>query len=493
MNIDCRALRSRCARFHSRRATLRARRHLLFLSASHPPLRRRIVPRGARASERFFSPRRTAPSPCAFSPPNAPDAKEPCGTPRSAARVSARLRPRAIASPTLSCRDASTRTSRSCVFAPRPDLSRVREDSRRSGAPSTTRSRSPASPIARRVCRGGCAPSLRARTRRPGSTPIFPRACLLLLAGVFVFQACRSPDTISKQWQRQSRARFDAMKPLILLLLLAQTADPVTESRKLAGEAMEAYRAKNAALFLEKVRAAAALRPKHPTLQYQFAIAQAMNGANDDALALLEHIAEMGFVYNPQKQPELAALASSPRFAAIVERFASNAKPFGTPQNAFTLDEKGIIGEGLAFDAKRDRFFVSSVHARKIFAIDRNGHASTFAENLDRGAFGMAVDAKRNGLGVATSSLRQVDGFQEADRDTAALVKLDLRSGRVLATLRPDDKDKHLFGDVTLASDGEVFVSDSVSPAVFHVEGNKLAPFARGAFASLQGLAATNR
>jgi hypothetical protein len=283
------------------------------------------------------------------------------------------------------------------------------------------------------------------------------------------------------------------MKPLILLLLLAQTADPVTESRKLAGEAMEAYRAKNAALFLEKVRAAAALRPKHPTLQYQFAIAQAMNGANDDALALLEHIAEMGFVYNPQKQPELAALASSPRFAAIVERFASNAKPFGTPQNAFTLDEKGIIGEGLAFDAKRDRFFVSSVHARKIFAIDRNGHASTFAENLDRGAFGMAVDAKRNVLWVATSSLPQVDGFQEADRDTAALVKLDLRSGRVLATLRPDDKDKHLFGDVTLASDGEVFVSDSVSPAVFHVEGNKLAPFARGAFASLQGLAATNR
>jgi hypothetical protein len=73
------------------------------------------------------------------------------------------------------------------------------------------------------------------------------------------------------------------MKPLILLLLLAQTADPVTESRKLAGEAMEAYRAKNAALFLEKVRAAAALRPKHPTLQYQFAIAQAINGASDGA------------------------------------------------------------------------------------------------------------------------------------------------------------------------------------------------------------------
>lgn len=284
-----------------------------------------------------------------------------------------------------------------------------------------------------------------------------------------------------------------AMKALILLLLLAQTADPVTESRKLAGEALEAYRAKNAALFLEKVRAAAALRPKHPTLQYQLAIAEAMNGANDDALVLLDRIAEMGFVYYPEKQPELAVLASSPRFTAIVERFASNAKPIGAPKEVLSLDEKGILGEGLAFDAKRDRFFVSGVHARKIFAIDRQGHATTFATNLDRGAFGMAVDAKRNVLWVATSSLPQVNGFQEADRDTAALVKLDLRSGRVLATLRPDDKDKHLFGDVTLAADGEVFVSDSVSPVVFHVEGNKLTPFARGAFASLQGLATTNR
>lgn len=287
--------------------------------------------------------------------------------------------------------------------------------------------------------------------------------------------------------------KIPAMKLLILLMLLAQTADPVTESRKLQTEALDAYRAKNAAVFLEKMRAAAALRPKHPTLQYQLAIAQAMNGANDDALATLERIAEMGFIYNPQKQPELAALSSSPRFAAIVERFASNAKPAGAPKDAFTLEAKGIIGEGLAFDAKRERFFVSGVHARKIYAIDREGHASTFAANLDRGAFGMAVDAKRNVLWVATASLPQVDGFQEADRDTAALVKLDLKSGRVLASLRPDDKGKHLFGDVTLASDGEVFVSDSVSPVVFHVEGTKLTPFARGAFASLQGLAATNR
>ena len=283
------------------------------------------------------------------------------------------------------------------------------------------------------------------------------------------------------------------MKPLILLLLLAQTADPVTESRKLYSEAVEAYRAKNAALFLKKVRAAAALRPKHPTLQYQLAIADAMNGAPDDALSILERIAEMGFVYHPENQPELAALGSSPRYAAIVERFASNAKPFGTPKDVFTLDEQGIIGEGLAFDAKRERFFVSGVHARKIFAIDRDGHASTFASNLDRGAFGMAVDAKRGVLWVATSSLPQADGFKESDSDTAALVKLDLKRGHVLATLRPDDKEKHLFGDVTLASDGEVFVSDSVSPIVFHVEGNKLTPFARGAFASLQGLAATNR
>jgi len=263
------------------------------------------------------------------------------------------------------------------------------------------------------------------------------------------------------------------MKPLILLLLLAQTADPVTQSRKLQAEALEAYRTKNAALFVEKARAAAARRPKHPTLQYQFAIALAMNGMDDEALAVLERLAAMGFIVKPQQQPEFAHLAASPRFTAVLDRFAANAKPIGAPEAAFTLDEKGIIAEGLAFDAKRSRFLVSAVHAKKIFAVDRDGHATTFAGDLERGAFGMAVDAKRGVLWVATSSLQQED---------AALLKLDLETGRVLASLRPDDKDKHLFGDVTLAANGEVFVSDGASPVIFHVESDKLVPFVRGAF-----------
>jgi hypothetical protein len=275
------------------------------------------------------------------------------------------------------------------------------------------------------------------------------------------------------------------MKPLILLLLLAQTADPVAQSRKLQAEALEAYRAKNAALFVEKARAAAALRPKHPTLQYQFAMALAMNGIDDEALAVLERIAAMGFITRAQQQPEFAHLASSPRFTAVIERFAANAKAIGAPEPAFTLDEKGIIAEGLAFDAKRSRFLVSAVHAKKIFAVDRDGRATTFAGDLERGAFGMAVDAKRGVLWVATSSLQQED---------AALLKLDLKTGRVLASLRPDDKDKHLFGDVTLAANGEVFVSDGASPVIFHIDNaDKLVPFVRGGFASLQGLAATSR
>ncbi|MGZ5495086.1 MAG: hypothetical protein ACXWHG_15900, partial [Thermoanaerobaculia bacterium] len=43
-------------------------------------------------------------------------------------------------------------------------------------------------------------------------------------------------------------------------------ADDVTDSRRLAREAIEAYKAKNFALFLEKSRAASSLRPSHPTM-----------------------------------------------------------------------------------------------------------------------------------------------------------------------------------------------------------------------------------
>ena len=275
------------------------------------------------------------------------------------------------------------------------------------------------------------------------------------------------------------------MKNLVVVALVAAFAisaagDEIADSRKLQQEALAAFKAKNLPLFLEKIHAAAALRPQHPSMQYQLATAYALNGRTDEALDVLERVARMGFNYPAAKDENLTALRESPRFAAILERFASNAQPTGNPVLAFTLEQSGVIPEGLAWDPGSQRHFVSSVRRRSIYAIDRRGHATLFAGGLPLGAFGMKVDPQRHLLWVAAG---------EIPPGKAAVLKLDLKTGRTLASYAPSDKEKHLFGDLTLAVNGDVFVSDSASPIIFRIADGQLSEFVRGPFVNLQGLA----
>lgn len=282
------------------------------------------------------------------------------------------------------------------------------------------------------------------------------------------------------------------MKQFLLALLLATTtlqADEVADSRKLAQEALTAYKAKDIATFLTKMRAASLLRPQHPTLLVQFAIALAANGRHLESLNLIERVAAMGFVA-PLTDPELEPVRKLPRFAAVAERMAANMRPTGRAKSEFTIERTSLIPEGLAYDAKKKRFFLGSVRAKTIFVIDENGAVREFVTS-SYGIFGMAVDAKRNVLWATTTALPQVEGYTKEDEGKSALLQIDLDSGSIVNALRASEGGAHHFGDVAVAPDGEVFVSDGATQTIYRVSGHTLDPYVKGPFTSLQGIAPT--
>jgi hypothetical protein len=276
------------------------------------------------------------------------------------------------------------------------------------------------------------------------------------------------------------------MRRLFAVIVLVPSlliADEVTESRRLQREAVAAYKAKDFAQFLEKSRASAELRPGHSGLQYNYAAGLALNGRGEEALVVLERVAAMGMVLQPAADDDFAALRDLPRFKAIVEQFGRNGSAIGTATRAFTVEERGIIPEGLASDGRS--FFVGSVRNRVIYRVGGSGPPARFA-SLPFGVFGMAVDPKRNVLWAATSATGQTEGMKG---DRAAVAKIDLRSGKILKTLDAP-AGVHLFGDLTVAPNGDVYVSDSRSPTIFRIRGDVLQPFIEnGPFSSLQGLA----
>jgi hypothetical protein len=240
------------------------------------------------------------------------------------------------------------------------------------------------------------------------------------------------------------------------------------------------------------LRKASDARPQHPTLLYRLAVGLEKNGQREEAVRALERIAAMGFVYPVERD------FPHERYAAVRARIARNGRPIGSAREELTIDRLGLIPEGMAWDGRR--LFVSSVRTGLIFADGRE-----FA-SVPWGAFGMAADPARGVLWVTTTALAQFEKFSAGDKGKSALVSIGLRSGKVLATY-PAPEGEHHFGDVTVAPDGDVYVSDSRQPVIFCLCGGAsaarkeppaearaaLRPFVTGPFVSLQGLAVSGQ
>jgi hypothetical protein len=209
-------------------------------------------------------------------------------------------------------------------------------------------------------------------------------------------------------------------------------------------------------------------------LLYRLAQALEADGQRDEAVRVLERIASMGFVY--PLEPDFA----DARYANAAKRFASNAKPIGAAKRELAIERLGLIPEGMAWDGRR--LFVSSVRTGVIFADGKPFAAGPW------GVFGMAADAKRGVLWAVTAALPQVENYKPEHKGKSALLRISLRDGKVLDTIAAPEGEHH-FGDVAVAPDGEIYVSDSATTNIYRLENGALRVFASGPFRSLQGFA----
>ncbi len=275
----------------------------------------------------------------------------------------------------------------------------------------------------------------------------------------------------------------------------AQTAVEMRESVKFERQAAADYKAKDYAKFLENMKLASDLRPAHARLLYNLAAAYAINNKPEDALTVLERIAAMDLFFAVEKTEDFKSLLDLPRFKALQNEFALNQKAIGSSEKAFTIPHKDLITEGVAYDSASKRFFVSSIHRRKIVAIDANGKTSDFSLEADGlwSVSGMRVDDARKLLWVTTTAFPQMENFQKADDGRSGVFKYDLRSGKLLKKyLLSNETAKHALGDLIIAKNGDVYASDSAAPNIYRIDSKRdeLEIFLTSDnFSSLQGLA----
>ncbi|HVG28956.1 MAG TPA: hypothetical protein VM864_04475 [Pyrinomonadaceae bacterium] len=252
---------------------------------------------------------------------------------------------------------------------------------------------------------------------------------------------------------------------------VAQVEQP-RDGRYYEAEALKAFKAKDYPSFLENSKQAAALRPGHSRLMYFVAVAHALNGHRADALLWLDRVARMGLVVPAESEESFDSLKESGEFKAVLEKFRRNGLPLVRSAPAFTVHEKGVVPESVAYDPVGENFYLSSVFKRKILRVSASGGATEFAAERDGlwSVMGMKVDAARRLLWVCTAAHPQMSNYREEENGATGIFKFDLRTGKLVRKyLLPNRPQPHWLGDLAVDSRGDVFATDSVTPAVYVV------------------------
>ncbi len=237
------------------------------------------------------------------------------------------------------------------------------------------------------------------------------------------------------------------------------------------------------------------LRKNHPRILYNLAAGYALNGNNSEALNILNRIADMKLYYPAQQDSDFASIMHLDGFNKILKKFDENIIPVVNSTTAFILQEKGLLTEGIAFDRQTNKFFISSVHKRKILEYDEDGNIHDFNSDADSllGIFGMCADYKHGILWAAAGAIKNMEGFNDYLDGKSILYRFNLSNGNMISEYEPPEEGtEHLFGDLTMDLQGNVYVSDSRYNAIYKLTltGEELKTIIPpGNFISLQGIA----
>jgi len=202
------------------------------------------------------------------------------------------------------------------------------------------------------------------------------------------------------------------------------------------------------------------------------AMAEAQLGDDDSALKWMQQYVDLGLVLDLQK-PGLANLRAKGKLDAIEKRLNENSRSISQSQPVFKLNAADLVAEDIAYDPGTRQFFLSSVRQRKILRCDLAGKCSDFVTRDSIpplwGVFALRVDAKRKVLWATTASMLPEVDHKKGDDGKSALLKVDPGTGKLLRRYDPQEGAQHAMGDMTVARNGNVFVSDGVSGDVFTV------------------------
>lgn len=206
---------------------------------------------------------------------------------------------------------------------------------------------------------------------------------------------------------------------------------------------------------------------------YNLACVEALSGNKDEAFRLLNAVAATHQYLDITKDDDLASLRTDPRFERLTTTFKKNLEPVSTSTTIYTIGDPELLTEDITYDHQSRSFFITSVLRKTITRIDTVRNKLSLFADLDKDPgwplMAVAADSKRRVIWVTAAAIPDFVASPPAAYGKTVLLKLDLKSAKILDRFSPSDSERHAMGDMALMRDGTVIVSDSRGGAVFRL------------------------
>lgn len=261
-----------------------------------------------------------------------------------------------------------------------------------------------------------------------------------------------------------------------LFFLLISTFVSAQSQKEMYNNSVKAYEAKDYETFLKLTKTLDSVRPFHPTFTYNLASALALNGKTDESLAVLKKLVLMNHTTEFEKDADFNSIQNTEGFKAILALKAAQHNLVANSKKAVTLSETTLHPEGVTYLAKTKTWLASSIHHRKIVSFDFKTGVCTDWLKTDEmlAVFAMKVDAKEQYLWVATSAMPEMENFSEAMDGKAEILKVAIKTKQIVKRFTVEGY--HIFGDIYVAKDNVVYVSDSAKPLLYKIENDEIKP-----------------
>jgi len=267
----------------------------------------------------------------------------------------------------------------------------------------------------------------------------------------------------------------EKVKISLALLCLFTTTAFSQNAWEVYQQSLKKLSEKDTATFLQLAQQAHTLAPKHPLIMVNLAKAFAMNGKKIRSIELLDDISIIGVDYDVANDSGFMNIWKHSLLNDITAR-VKKSKEIISSDLAYTLNEKDLIPEGITYDPRQQRLYLSSVHKRKIVFINSDGTTGDLFTEAQDGlysTFGMKVDAARNQLWVAGMLNHPKARLRNKNEPaTAAVFQYNLETKKLIHQYSLNDTLEHFFNDLVVVG-GNVFVTDTKQSAVYKIVPSK--------------------